>query len=303
MKIKLTENQLKEYISKVISEQNPPELPDGDNKGAYVKSGEGGGTFKDLESYKLSRKQVDAENDNVRSCGQAMIDFSQIYKRVSKDGYRLVGYDSNSKFSNIPVVRKVYSNGNTVDKFIVVYGHDLDKPDALYGKTILKMGFVSNNGENTVVKKVHNWPFNINQVITDFYSMKFVMGDASKKDINDLKSLKSGQHYDYAPGKKEIYNKENPADPNRIWMNEDKKQLKEYIRKVVSENKVIINENIGNDIEEYRMTSRRLSQQLEAFEDMIRRGDIRRANEEKESVYKFIGRLENVLMSLKRRLR
>ena len=80
-------------------------------------------------------------------------------------------------------------------------------------------------------------------------------------------------------------------------------QLKEYIRKVVSENKVIINENIGNDIEEYRMTSRRLSQQLEAFEDMIRRGDIRRANEEKESVYKFIGRLENVLMSLKRRLR
>ena len=80
-------------------------------------------------------------------------------------------------------------------------------------------------------------------------------------------------------------------------------QLKEYIRKVVSENKVIINEYIGNDIEEYRLTSRRLSQQLEAFEDMIRRGDIRRANEEKESVYKFIGRLENVLMSLKRRLR
>ena len=65
----------------------------------------------------------------------------------------------------------------------------------------------------------------------------------------------------------------------------------------------LINENISNDIEEYRMTSRRVSQQLEAFEEMVKRGDLRRANEEKESVYKFIGRLENVLMSLKRRLR
>ena len=80
-------------------------------------------------------------------------------------------------------------------------------------------------------------------------------------------------------------------------------QLKQYIGKVISEEKEIINENIGNDIEEYRMTSRRISQQLEAFEEMVKKGDIRRANEEKESVYKFIGRLENVLMSLKRRLR
>ena len=79
--------------------------------------------------------------------------------------------------------------------------------------------------------------------------------------------------------------------------------LKQYISKVVSEEKEVINENINNDIEEYRMTSRRVSQQLEAFEEMVKRGDLRRANEEKESVYKFIGRLENVLMSLKRRLR
>ena len=79
--------------------------------------------------------------------------------------------------------------------------------------------------------------------------------------------------------------------------------LKQYISKVISEEKGIINENIGNDIEEYRMTSRRVSQQLDAFEEMVKRGDLRRANEEKESVYKFIGRLENVLMSLKRRLR
>jgi hypothetical protein len=79
-------------------------------------------------------------------------------------------------------------------------------------------------------------------------------------------------------------------------------QLKQYIGNVISENKVIINENIGNDIEEYRMTSRRISQQLEAFEEMVKKGDIRRANEEKGTIYKFIGRLENVLMSLKRRL-
>ena len=80
-------------------------------------------------------------------------------------------------------------------------------------------------------------------------------------------------------------------------------QLKQYIGNVISEEKEVINENINNDIEEYRMTSRRVSQQLEAFEEMVKRGDLRRANEEKESVYKFIGRLENVLMSLKRRLR
>ena len=80
--IRLKESELKRYIRKIISEQNSPELPDGDNKGAYVKSGEGGGN--DLESYKLSRKQKDAENENVRSCGQAMMDFSQIYTRISK---------------------------------------------------------------------------------------------------------------------------------------------------------------------------------------------------------------------------
>ena len=64
----------------------------------------------------------------------------------------------------------------------------------------------------------------------------------------------------------------------------------------------LINENISNDIEEYRMTSRRISQQLEAFEEMVKKGDIRRANEEKGTIYKYIGRLENILMSLKRRL-
>ena len=216
--IRLKESELKRYIRKIISEQNSPELPDGDNKGAYVKSGEGGGN--DLESYKLSRKQKDAENENVRSCGQAMMDFSQIYTRISKDGYRLIGYDSNSKFSNIPVVRKAYSYGNATDKFIAVYGHDLNKSDALYGKTILKMGWVLNNGENTAIKKVYTWPFNVNQVITDFYNMKYDNNDGSKKDINDLKKLKSGQYGDYAPGKKELYNKENPADPNRLWVNE-----------------------------------------------------------------------------------
>ena len=78
--------------------------------------------------------------------------------------------------------------------------------------------------------------------------------------------------------------------------------LKQYIGKVISEEKEIINENISNDIEEYRMTSRRISQQLEAFEEMVKKGDIRRANEEKGTIYKYIGRLENVLMSLKRRL-
>ena len=50
------------------------------------------------------------------------------------------------------------------------------------------------------------------------------------------------------------------------------------------------------------MTSRRISQQLEAFEEMVKKGDIRRANEEKGTIYKYIGRLENILMSLKRRL-
>ena len=78
--------------------------------------------------------------------------------------------------------------------------------------------------------------------------------------------------------------------------------LKQYISKVVSEEKEVINENISNDIEEYRMTARRVSQQLEAFEEMVKKGDIGRANEEKGTIYKYIVRLENILMSLKRRL-
>jgi hypothetical protein len=79
--------------------------------------------------------------------------------------------------------------------------------------------------------------------------------------------------------------------------------LKQYISKVISEEKGIINENISNDIEEYRMTSRRVSQQFEVFEEMVKKGDIRRANEEKEIVYKYIVRLINILMLLKVRLK
>lgn len=213
--IRLTESELIRIVKKVINEQESAELP-GDKKGDYVTSGEGG-TGRDYESYKLSRKQVDADNDSKSQSLKANVDFSKIYERVSKDGYRLVGYDKNSKFSEIQVVRKNYSNGNTVDKFMVLYSHDVSKPDALYGKSILKMGFVTNNGENSAVKKVYTWPFNINQVITDFYNMKFETGDGTKKDINDVKSLKSGQYGDYKPNKREIYNKENPSNPNRFW--------------------------------------------------------------------------------------
>ena len=56
-------------------------------------------------------------------------------------------------------------------------------------------------------------------------------------------------------------------------------------------------------ISKNRMIVRRVSQQLEAFEEMVKKGDIGRANEEKGTIYKFIGRLEDVLMYLKRRLR
>ena len=45
------------------------------------------------------------------------------------------------------------------------------------------------------------------------------------------------------------------------------------------------------------------ARQLEAFEEMVKRGDLRRANEEKEIVYKYIVRLINILMLLKVRLK
>lgn len=80
-------------------------------------------------------------------------------------------------------------------------------------------------------------------------------------------------------------------------------QLKQYIGKVISEEKEIINENISNDIDEYRMMSRRVAQQLEYFEDMVKKGDITRANEEKGGVIRHITKLEYILESLKRRLR
>ena len=99
--------------------------------------------------------------------------------------------------------------------------------------------------------------------------------------------------------------------------------LKRYISKVVSEQNVpqqpqvqrpqvqqqpvnesqLINENISNDIDEYRMMSRRVAQQLEYFEDMVKKGDIKRANEEKGGVIRHITKLEYILESLKRKLR
>ena len=90
-----------------------------------------------------------------------------------------------------------------------------------------------------------------------------------------------------------------PTDTSGLGVDDDIDQFNKFN---MNEEKEIINENISNDIEEYRMISRRVSQQLEAFEEMVKKGDIRRANEEKGTIYKYIGRLENVLMSLKRRL-
>ena len=91
-----------------------------------------------------------------------------------------------------------------------------------------------------------------------------------------------------------------PTDTSGLGVDDDIDQFNKFN---MNEEKEIINENISNDIEEYRMISRRVSQQFEVFEEMVKKGDIRRANEEKEIVYKYIVRLINILMLLKVRLK
>jgi len=127
-------------------------------------------------------------------------------------------------------------------------------------------------------------------------------GPITKGKVKEFQTSTNGLKVDGIVGSKTytaLQQPKTPTDTSGLGVDDDIDQFNKFN---MNENKVIINENIGNDIEEYRMTSRRISQQLEAFEEMVKKGDIRRANEEKGTIYKYIGRLENILMSLKRRL-
>ena len=127
-------------------------------------------------------------------------------------------------------------------------------------------------------------------------------GSITKGKVKEFQTSKEGLKVDGIVGSKTyaaLQQPKTPTDTSGLGVDDDIDQFNKFN---MNEEKEIINENISNDIEEYRMTSRRISQQLEAFEEMVKKGDIRRANEEKGTIYKYIGRLENILMSLKRRL-
>jgi hypothetical protein len=64
----------------------------------------------------------------------------------------------------------------------------------------------------------------------------------------------------------------------------------------------LIKENINNDIEDFRMGSRKVLMQLDYLSETIRKGDMRRANDEKAAVVHHIKKLEYVLETLKKRL-
>ena len=127
-------------------------------------------------------------------------------------------------------------------------------------------------------------------------------GSITKGKVKEFQTSKEGLKVDGIVGSKTyaaLQQPKTPTDTSGLGVDDDIDQFNKFN---MNEEKEIINENISNDIEEYRMISRRVSQQLEAFEEMVKKGDIRRANEEKGTIYKYIGRLENILMSLKRRL-
>jgi len=330
--IRLTELELERYIGKVISEQQDPNVPElgGDgNKGEIVKSGSGGdGTdsysrasmskirdnqFNNRKDYiklmgvfnKMSVKLRDIEQSSPKYKDATWVDFDSNTWRNFEE--------SNSKYSSIRVVRKPYLSNNSMSRFMVLFTQTINNvSDVVNEKPILKIGYTPDRGVHTVVTNTYTWPFDVNKVESDFEHMTFQEGATNRQDIQGVKNLSLVRGYDYDPNKRPSYN--GVVDKNGYQLKEGKKkivrltesELKNYISKVVSENKVIINENNGkifNDIEEFRMISRRVSQQFEVFEEMVKKGDIRRANEEKEITYKYIVRLINILMLLKVRLK
>jgi len=131
-------------------------------------------------------------------------------------------------------------------------------------------------------------------------------GPITKGKVKEYQTSKNGLKVDGIVGSKTytaLQQPKTPTDTSGLGVDDDIDQFNKFN---MNEEKEFMNENNGkifNDIEEFRMISRRVSQQFEVFEEMVKKGDIRRANEEKEIVYKYIVRLINILMLLKVRLK
>ena len=131
-------------------------------------------------------------------------------------------------------------------------------------------------------------------------------GPITKGKVKEFQTSTNGLKVDGIVGSKTyaaLQQPKTPTDTSGLGVDDDIDQFNKFN---MNEEKEVINENNGkifNDIEEFRMISRRVSQQFEVFEEMVKKGDIRRANEEKEITYKYIVRLINILMLLKVRLK
>jgi hypothetical protein len=131
-------------------------------------------------------------------------------------------------------------------------------------------------------------------------------GPITKGKVKEFQTSTNGLKVDGIVGSKTytaLQQPKTPTDTSGLGVDDDIDQFNKFN---MNEEKEFMNENNGkifNDIEEFRMISRRVSQQFEVFEEMVKKGDIRRANEEKEIVYKYIVRLINILMLLKVRLK
>ena len=204
--IRLTESELKRYIQKIISEQtepNPysPELSADDKKGEYVQSGSGGGN--DANSWNLSRKQGDEEHRNKMQNYEVVSVFIEIMKKIQNDPankeYKLTNYEGNSQFSHIMVFRRPYVEVPRFDRFMILYTHKYEAPNALYGKSYIKIGYTTDKGEHNMVTNTYSYPFNMNKIVSDFTHMTVREGASTRVDIKDVKGIKTGQYGDFVP--------------------------------------------------------------------------------------------------------
>jgi hypothetical protein len=199
MKTTLNENisRIKQMMG--LNEQETPEMPDGDKKGTFIKSGEGGGN--DPNSWDLSNKQVDSDNNSRQESQNAWNDFLLIMREIESQDkdFRLINYEENSKFSHIMVFRKPYVEAGRFDRFMILFTHKYESPDALYGKSFIKIGYTIDKGVHNLVTNTYSYPFNKNKIVNDFIHMTTHDGVDKRVDIKDVKGLKTGQYGDFVP--------------------------------------------------------------------------------------------------------
>lgn len=173
----------------------------------------GGGGYNHDINVTVAGKQQEYERKSKLSelSNDANNQFIQLYKTLlKKDKDFRAQPESNSQYSEIYVCRKNYGSGDMYDPFLVYYGYTAGKvPNN--PKPMFKLGVTFNRGQNNKVARVYNYPFNINQILSDLQNLPNIL---KKEDptgannllgsITDVKGLSSGQYGDYKYGQKNV---------------------------------------------------------------------------------------------------